>query len=75
MINELTCAYFYLCGIDRCDPLVLVLYGDVIIFKGFPLKLVIWCPLSLPHDVELRDDGVWQVSYDVRLCSIIFIGG
>jgi len=28
------CANFYLCGLDRFDPLVLVLYGDVIIFAG-----------------------------------------
>jgi hypothetical protein len=33
-IDELTCADFYPCDFERCDPLVLVLYGDVIIFVG-----------------------------------------
>jgi hypothetical protein len=35
-IKELTCANFYLCDFDRCDPLVLILYGDMIIFIGCP---------------------------------------
>jgi hypothetical protein len=50
----LTCVDFYLCDFDRCDPLVLILYGDVIIFIGCPGQLMMWCPLILAHDVDLR---------------------
>jgi hypothetical protein len=60
---------------DRCDPLVLILYGDVIIFTGCPRQLMMWCPLILARDVDLEDVGVWQVSFVPRLCSFIFIGG
>jgi hypothetical protein len=28
-IKELTHTYFYLCDFNRCDRLVLILYGDV----------------------------------------------
>jgi len=34
--DELTCANFSLWDFDRCDPLVLILYGDMIIFTGCP---------------------------------------
>jgi hypothetical protein len=33
-IKRLTCADFYICDFDRCDPLVLILYGDMFIFIG-----------------------------------------
>jgi hypothetical protein len=33
-MKELTCAYFYLCDFNICDPLVMILYGDMIIFVG-----------------------------------------
>jgi len=36
---------------------------------------MIWCPLIFPHDVDLRDDGVRQVAYDLEVCSFRFIGG
>jgi hypothetical protein len=71
-IEELTCVDFYLCDFDRCDPLVLILYGDVIIFIGCPGQLMMWCPLILAHDVDLEDDGVWQVAFVLGLCSFIF---
>jgi len=31
-INELNSIDFYLCDFDICDPLVLLLYGDVFLF-------------------------------------------
>jgi hypothetical protein len=40
-INELTCANLCICDFDRCDPLVLLLYEDVIIFAGCPMWLMI----------------------------------
>jgi hypothetical protein len=43
------CADFYLCDFDRSDPLVLVLYGDVIIFAGSPKQLMMWCLNILAH--------------------------
>jgi hypothetical protein len=55
---DVTCANFYLCDFDRCDSLVLVLYGDMIIFARHPEQLMMWCPKILTHDVDLRDDGV-----------------
>jgi hypothetical protein len=33
-IKELTCTYLYLFGFDRCDPLVLILYEDMIFSIG-----------------------------------------
>jgi hypothetical protein len=39
---HVSCVDFYLCDFDRCDSLVLVLYGDVIIFIGHPKQLVMW---------------------------------
>jgi hypothetical protein len=42
--QELTCADLYLCDFDRCDPLVLILYGDVIIFARCLEQIMMWCP-------------------------------
>jgi hypothetical protein len=52
-IKELTYANFYLCDFDRCDPLVLILYGDAIIFTVCPQQLKIWFLeiLALDDDV------------------------
>jgi hypothetical protein len=36
---------------------------------------MMWCPLILAHDVDLEDDGVWQVAFVPGLCSFIFTGG
>jgi hypothetical protein len=55
---DVTCVYFYLCDFDRCDPLVLALYGDVIIFARCPRQLMRWCETFLVHDINLRDVGV-----------------
>lgn len=53
----------------------MVLYGDVIIFAGCHGKLMMRFPLILALDIDLRDDGVWQVAYDPGLCSFIFTSG
>jgi hypothetical protein len=55
-INELTCVDFYLCDFDRCDSLVLILYGDMIIFVVCPRQLLMWFLLILDCDVDVRDD-------------------
>jgi hypothetical protein len=42
------------------------------------LDCMLWCLLSLAHDLDFRDDGVWQVAYDPYLCSLCsfkFAGG
>lgn len=74
MMDEI-CAYVYLCGFDRSNPLILVLYGDVIVFVGFLEQIMTWCLKTLVHDDNLRDDQVRLVDYDLELCSFIFKGG
>jgi len=32
-----------------------------------------WCPLILAYDVDLENDGFWQVTFVPRLCCFIFI--
>ena len=39
------------------------------------LDFVITCPKILTCDADLRDDGFWQMAYDVEICSFIYIGG
>jgi hypothetical protein len=75
MIDELTWSNSYLCDFDRYDTLVLVLYGDVIIFAGHPRYLMMWCPNILTSLCYLREVGVWHISYDSRLYSFVFTGG
>jgi hypothetical protein len=36
---------------------------------------MMWCPLILASDIDLRDVGVRQDAYDLGLCSFILIGG
>jgi hypothetical protein len=74
-IEELTCMDLYLCDFDRCDTLVLILYGDVIFSIGCPRQLMMWCPLILAHDADLEDDGVWHVAFVPERYSFIFTGG
>jgi hypothetical protein len=54
-IDELTCTNFYLCDFDRYNPLVFLLYGDVIIFAGHPRQLLMWCSDILTSNIDLRD--------------------
>jgi hypothetical protein len=75
MIHELTYAYFYICNFNRYDTFVLILYGDVIIFTIYPRQVMMWCQLILAHDVDLEDDGIWQVSFVPRLRSLVFTSG
>jgi hypothetical protein len=48
------------------------MYGDVIIFAGCAGQLMMQGPLILAYDIDLRDDGVWQVAHILGLCSFIF---
>jgi hypothetical protein len=52
------CADFCPCDFDRSDPLVLVLYEDVIIFIGNLEQLMVWCLNILACEVDVKDVGV-----------------
>jgi hypothetical protein len=54
------CAYVYLFDFYRFGPLVLVSYGDVIIFPRYNEKLMMQYLNILAHDVDLRDVGFWK---------------
>jgi len=41
--EELTCVDFYHCDFDGSNTLVLIMYGDVIIFAGCPGQLMMCC--------------------------------
>ena len=69
--DELTYVNNYLCDFDRqCDPLALILYGDMIMFIGFPRQFMICCSLMFPHDVE--DDGGWKLDFSPWRCFFVF---
>jgi len=60
-IVELIFVDFNRCDFDRCDPLVVILYGDIVIFTRCPRLLMLWClliSLILGGDVDLEDVGV-----------------
>lgn len=63
-----TCAAFDPSDFDRFGPLVLVLYGDVIIFAKNPKQLMNWCLKILSHKVDIKEVGVSQVANGLRLC-------
>jgi hypothetical protein len=50
------CVVVHLYDFGRFDPLVLVLYGDMIIYVGCLEQLLMWCSEILACDV--RDVGV-----------------
>jgi hypothetical protein len=52
------CAIIYLCDFNISNPLVLVLYGDVIIFVVCLEQLMMWCLKMLAHEVDMEDVGV-----------------
>jgi hypothetical protein len=52
------CAVVYLCDFDNSDPVVLFLYGNVIIFARHLEKCMLWCLKILTYDIDLKDDGV-----------------
>jgi hypothetical protein len=60
-INELICAYFYLCDFDRSNPLVLFLYRDVIIFTRSPEQIMMWCLNILACELDMEDVGVGRL--------------
>jgi hypothetical protein len=62
-------ADFILC-FDGSNPLVLVLYGDVIIFAGCPKQLLMWCQRILAYDDDFRDVGVFD---KLLLMSSLFL--
>jgi hypothetical protein len=61
------CAVINLCRFDRSNPLILVLYGDAIIFARCPEQLMRWCLEILACDVHFKDVGVWWVVDDPSL--------
>jgi len=68
------CAVVYFCDFGRPNPLVLVLYGDFIIFARHLVQFTMWCLKILARDVDLKDNGVRQVAYNPELCSFRFTG-
>jgi len=62
-IEEMTCMELYLCDFNRCNTLVLILYGEVIFSTVCPRQLMMWCLLILAHDADYEDDGVWHVPF------------
>jgi hypothetical protein len=72
-IKELNCMDLYLCEFDRCDTLVLILYGDVIFSTRCLKQLMMWSSLVLDRDSNLVDDGVWHVSFFPKRYSFKFI--
>jgi hypothetical protein len=69
------CVYFYLFNFYRSDPLILVLYGDVILFEICPKQIMMWFPNILAHEIYMKDVGVWKVVDGIWLYSFIFTSG
>jgi hypothetical protein len=49
------CVNVYHCDFDRHGPLVLSLYGDVIIFLGCLEQLMMWCLKILAYEGDKKD--------------------
>ena len=72
---DVICAYFQLCDFDRFDPIILVLYGCVIMFVRCTEKTLMWCLKILAHEDYMKDIEVLQVANGPILCSFRFKTG
>jgi hypothetical protein len=63
------CRFLFL-RFDRSDPLILILYGDVIISTGSLEQLMIMSLKIVAHEVDMGDIEVLQVVDGRRSCSL-----